>query len=50
MIYSINAYSTNDSRLLEGLFEGWLMVLLVVVLVYFVALITTKRESLKFKR
>ena len=39
-------YSINDSRL----FEGWLMVLLVVVLVYFVALITTKRESLKFNK
>ena len=39
-------YSINDSRL----FEGWLMILLVVVLVYFVALITTKRESLKFNK
>jgi hypothetical protein len=39
-------YSINDSRL----FEGWLMVLLVAVLVFFVARNTTKHESLKFKK
>ena len=39
-------YSINDSRLLEG----WLLILWVAVLVFFVARNTAKRESLKFNK